>query len=160
MVEDSWEDYALFGLREIERDAQSQEVIEDDLIGLIVNSMELARSVHSMPTTVIVALGESARMAARWLMENDHWDVDGIHNLLVERQRKYGHKNILTFGVAGLLVRMSDKVARIENMLVHGQTDFQDDLWLDAFIDLVGYGVILSMLMQETFTTELSGGQR
>ena len=38
--------------------------------------------------------------------------VDRIAEILVRKQRDYGHHNIARFGRAGLLVRMHDKVAR------------------------------------------------
>lgn len=81
-----------------------------------------------------------------WLgmSEVDRLDMEP---LLVNRQLKYGTKNIMAFGYKGIAMRMADKVARIEN----GQGDFEDEAYRDAVMDLVGYCVIAMMLHDGTF---------
>jgi len=81
-----------------------------------------------------------------------------IVNLLVERHHKYGAGNILEFEQVGLLVRMSDKHARIlhgKNDWEAGKADFDDDPYLDAYLDLVGYACISTMLERDTFLLPL-----
>ena len=70
---------------------------------------------------------------------------------LIERHHKYGVGNINEFREIGLLVRMSDKVARIEN----GDDDYEDESFLDAYVDLVGYACIAHMLAEGWFLLPL-----
>ena len=78
------------------------------------------------------------------LSETDKLDMAA---LLVNRQLKYGPKNIMAFEYKGIAVRMADKVARIEN----SENDFADEAYKDAVMDLVGYCVIAMMLHDGTF---------
>jgi len=77
-----------------------------------------------------------------------------ILSLLISKQRDYGHNNILRFGVDGLIVRMNDKVARLENLLGNGREPANESL-ADTFADIIGYSVIGLMLSDGTFTLEL-----
>ena len=74
---------------------------------------------------------------------------------LAEKQRAYGHDNILRFGVTGLLVRCHDKVARMENLT--GQYNPEWEPLDDTFKDLMGYAIIGIMLDFGTFTLPLGG---
>lgn len=99
----------------------------------------------------IMALGLTARPSV------NRSDAE-IVTLLAEKQAAYGSENILAFGFTGLHVRVSDKVARINNMLErgrHAQWEPLDDSWLD----LVGYGAIAHMLYRKTFTLPLQRDQ-
>jgi len=89
----------------------------------------------------LLNIGCSAWMG---LEEVDRMDMTA---LLVNRQLKYGPKNIMAFEYKGIAVRMADKVARIEN----GEDDFEDEAYNDAVMDLVGYCVIAMMLHDGTF---------
>ena len=75
-----------------------------------------------------------------------------ILELLIRKQHAYGRGNILAFGLTGLHVRVSDKVARIDNL--RGR-DCDWESKLDSWIDLVGYAVIAEMLRSETFDLPL-----
>ena len=78
-----------------------------------------------------------------------------LRDLMVDRQRKYGSTNITTSGVHGLLVRMSDKLARIRhdhrNCLFSSCAELPahpDEDALDAYRDLANYaGIIYPMLV-------------
>lgn len=100
----------------------------------------------------------AGRIAWQWLKEFHEEDekelFDQMLHLLCERQAKYGHKNILKRLEMGILVRMSDKAARLENM-EDERRDFADDSVVDAWMDIVGYTVIYLMLDADTFTLEL-----
>ncbi len=61
--------------------------------------------------------------------------------LLLERHAKYGPKNISAspYGwKAGLITRLWDKLARLRNM----EGDATDESRTDAWLDIVGYGLI------------------
>lgn len=101
---------------------------------------------------------EAGCIAFNWLIvhyqHNEARLFEELIYLLVSRQAKYGHRNILKFEELGLCVRMSDKVARLANLEEGGFT-FDDESVVDTWMDVVGYSVIASMLRDGTFTTEL-----
>jgi hypothetical protein len=66
-----------------------------------------------------------------------------VQALMFERGRKYGPGNIAEFGEFGVLVRMSDKFARLRNGFQH----FDDESLRDTVLDVVGYGLIWLMLL-------------
>lgn len=74
--------------------------------------------------------------------------------VLCDKQAAYGPNNILAFGLAGIHVRMSDKVARIKNLLSRDEDPSWESL-NDSFLDLVGYAVVTHMLHNGTFTLPL-----
>ncbi|MBG6140244.1 nucleotide modification associated domain-containing protein [Longispora fulva] len=72
--------------------------------------------------------------------------------LLLERHAKYGPRNIADAPggpLNGLRVRMTDKLARINNYVDGGGVaDFADDSLQDAFIDIANYGLIGLMVLR------------
>jgi len=77
---------------------------------------------------------------------------------LAEKQAAYGTGNILAFGYSGIHVRMSDKVARLRNM-IDNDREFDWEPLEDAWFDLVGYAVIARMLTDGTFQLPLERDQ-
>jgi hypothetical protein len=78
-------------------------------------------------------------------------------DLLVERQRKYGPKNIESLGLFGVFGRLSDdKVERIKRgingSIEHGVVtltnldDFDDESFEDALYDIANYALIMIAL--------------
>jgi len=80
--------------------------------------------------------------------------VEDISKILVKKQRDYGHHNIARFGRAGLLVRMHDKVARLENLL-QNDTNPENESVVDNFIDVIGYASIGIMWERNWFLLPL-----
>ena len=80
-----------------------------------------------------------------------------ILNTVIKKQRDYGHKNISKFGITGLVIRVHDKVARVENLMqkenqanaVIGET------MLDTLMDIIGYSIIAYMWLNNTFMYDL-----
>ena len=83
--------------------------------------------------------------------ELDRIDTRGI---LCDKQRDYGPNNIARFGQSGLLLRLHDKVARLENLIYNGK-DAKNESLHDTYLDIVGYSVIGLMLLDETFFSPL-----
>jgi hypothetical protein len=107
------------------------------------------------PKTVAV-LVEMARIAMRHLIEIDAWDIGEFHKLLCSKQADYGHNNILDGGMVGLVLRTSDKVARITTIEGRGGVAaVAGEPLSDAYADIVGYAAIARMLLNNTFLTEL-----
>lgn len=71
--------------------------------------------------------------------------------LLLERHRKYGPKNISASpggALNGIRVRLHDKLARINNYVDNGgQADFADDSLRDAWIDMANYSLIALLVL-------------
>ena len=75
-----------------------------------------------------------------------------LTELVIRKQHDYGHDNILAFGEMGLIVRCSDKVARLRNLQgKEGKTEPR----IDAWSDLAGYSIIALMLDRGWFQLEL-----
>lgn len=73
---------------------------------------------------------------------------------LIRKQKDYGPENIARFGDVGLLIRMHDKIARLENILERSNNDFNtavlinavsDETIIDTLVDIIGYSAIAIM---------------
>lgn len=65
-----------------------------------------------------------------------------IRTTLIEKNKRYGRENIAKFGEKGILVRSSDKVERLIQMIWNSIPDTKDETIDDTWKDLVGYGII------------------
>jgi hypothetical protein len=81
--------------------------------------------------------------------------IKDISDVLVRKQRDYGHENISRFGRIGLLVRCHDKVARLENLEAKG-VDPQNESVSDNYMDVIGYSAIGMMWERGWFKLQLS----
>lgn len=91
--------------------------------------------------------------------KNQRWDnymepVNEILSLLVKKHRDYGPMNIWTFKHHGIVIRMNDKVARLENLGSTGR-ETQNESVIDSFQDLAGYSIVGGMLAQDLFLLPL-----
>lgn len=94
-----------------------------------------------------------ATMAINELREQESWDTGHLISTLCKKQHDYGHENINRFGTYGVIVRLSDKVERLDNL---GKIDTpHNESKQDTLLDIVGYCVIALMLMDNTFNLEL-----
>jgi hypothetical protein len=73
-----------------------------------------------------------------------------VHQTLVRKQKDYGPENIRRFGRKGLLIRLHDKVARLEN-LDGGGRDPENESVIDTFLDIIGYCAIGIMWERDEF---------
>ena len=71
-------------------------------------------------------------------------NLQDILEMMVGRHEKYGPGNIAEFGTVGILVRMSDKFARLKN----GTADHSDETVADTLDDIIGYALIWKMWMK------------
>jgi len=97
---------------------------------------------------------EIAIQAVQDLRMREQWDSGEMCSLLVSKQHDYGHGNITSFGMKGVLVRLSDKVERLIN-LKSKKSKAQNESVVDTLRDIVGYCVIALMLNDETFNLDL-----
>lgn len=83
--------------------------------------------------------------------------ISHVHSVLVKKQKDYGHENIRKFGRIGLVVRMQDKVARLENLVAKGVSDedAENESIFDNVVDVMGYSAIGIMWENERFLLPL-----
>lgn len=86
-----------------------------------------------------------------------HIDWHYISSILINKQKDYGPENIMKFGVTGILVRLFDKVARLNNLLLKTQGNVKKAIdsnsvngesLIDTLIDIVGYCTIALMILE------------
>lgn len=80
-----------------------------------------------------------------------------ILNTVIKKQRDYGHENISKFGITGLVIRVHDKVARVENLMKKENfiNAVADETILDTLMDIIGYSIIAYMWLNKTFMYNL-----
>jgi len=84
------------------------------------------------------------------------WDItqQELIETLVRKQRDYGHHNIGMFGRDGLLIRVHDKIARLENLVGRGAEAANEPI-RDTVLDIAGYSTIGIMWDRKQFLLEL-----
>ncbi len=85
------------------------------------------------------ALGAEAFLLAR--KQNENFSIDYVQKVLVRKQTDYGPENIRRFGRRGLIVRMHDKIARLENLMANGTKPNNESI-ADNILDVIGYAAI------------------
>jgi len=79
-----------------------------------------------------------------------------MHTIVTKKQHDYGPENIARFGRTGLLVRMHDKIARLENLLASGRAPENESI-NDNLFDVIGYSCVAMMWEEGTFLLPLVG---
>ena len=79
-----------------------------------------------------------------------NFEIADIHRTLVRKQKDYGPENIRRFGRQGLMIRLHDKVARLENLDGGGRGPENESV-VDTFLDIVGYCAIGIMWERQEF---------
>jgi len=103
-----------------------------------------------------------------WGLTNDliarHWHstvpmeeyiVGGLKELMISKQRDYGKGNIIKFGHIGIMVRVSDKIERLLNLMKNNRNPSNESV-VDSYKDISNYALIGIMLLRGTFERELS----
>jgi len=80
--------------------------------------------------------------------------IDIFTRVLVSKQHDYGPENIARFGRIGLLVRLHDKIARLDNLSRRGVEPKNESL-RDNYMDVINYCAIGMMLEREWFFLDL-----
>lgn len=84
-----------------------------------------------------------------------------LREVLIRKHCDYGPKNILHFGEYGVVMRVQDKVSRLEQLVPpkgYASPDraVADETVDDTWVDLVNYAVIALMLRNGTFTLPMA----
>lgn len=153
---DNWRDAAHLILLDMDPDISVTQFSDEYCSDEIDDAIEHCRkNWQDNPKGTTVDLVWIGFWAAYILKSRGIWDVNETLDLLCRKQHDYGHDNINAFGLLGLVVRTSDKVARWKHMSIHSR-DGQAEPLIDALVDMVGYAVIAQMLENDTFRLELS----
>ena len=78
-----------------------------------------------------------------------------LYSTLCRKQADYGPENIRRFGREGILVRLHDKIARLENLEQTGRRPENESV-SDNYLDVVGYCVVGAMWETEEFLLPLT----
>ena len=73
--------------------------------------------------------------------------ADEIVALLVQKNEDYGDENLLTYGLFGICVRLSDKLARLRNLTFKSVQ--KTDAIEDTLKDIAGYAINALRLLRE-----------
>ena len=79
--------------------------------------------------------------------------ADSLLPLLRSKMEDYGYENIQRFGLDGILVRMHDKIARLQNLL--GKSEVNNESVEDNYKDLLGYSIIGWIFMNDLWRLPL-----
>jgi hypothetical protein len=82
-----------------------------------------------------------------------------IATTVAKKQRDYGPNNVSKFGVAGLVVRIHDKIARLDNLLSskrNGINSVQNETVFDTLLDIVGYSTVALLWVNDWFLTPMA----
>tara|TARA_R110000868_G_scaffold187839_3_gene430565 strand:+ start:385 stop:738 length:354 start_codon:yes stop_codon:yes gene_type:complete len=101
-------------------------------------------------TDKLPTLFDWVHLAQLAVLASGHLDEEETIKILCSKQLDYGPNNIARFGHVGLLLRLHDKVARLENLILSGR-DAQNESLHDTYLDIVGYSTIGLMLLDGSF---------
>lgn len=73
--------------------------------------------------------------------------VSDILHLLKRKANNYG-RNIQRHGIRGVVIRMSDKMMRLENLVLGDRSDSVGEAISDTFVDQAGYAITTLALMK------------
>src|SRR3990167_5204804 len=89
--------------------------------------------------------------------EAAHAKATELANTVIRKQNDYGPKNITNTPinpVLAIMVRINDKIQRMTNLVQSGKEP-QNESIQDTALDIMGYGLVLAMLLDGTFTLPL-----
>jgi hypothetical protein len=86
--------------------------------------------------------------------------IDDHRDLLIAKNQDYGD-NLLRFGLRGVLMRISDKYQRLENLIMHGHEAMVMETIEQTLQDLSGYALVtLAHLEMGDMTLDGVWGER
>lgn len=81
-------------------------------------------------------------------------EIQAQNATLCERKNKaYGDKNLTRFGMTGIIVRMTDKMERLINMVHKNHID--EETVFETAGDMANYAVILQQMATKSFDEEV-----
>ena len=101
-------------------------------------------------------LTELARYSMISLEKLGKWNLDKQVELMAQKHHDYGVDNINHFGQFGVIVRLSDKVARLVNLTANNAAPRNESV-VDTHRDIIGYVAIYRMLSAVVFNLPQHG---
>ncbi len=158
-MSDTWEDAAYSALTRIFENVRRKpradvEQLRTDLNGFIDEQFHAAAGFEKAKVAWAVIGANALELA---IARGEPFTLEDVHNTVIRKQRDYGPENIRRFGRQGLMVRMHDKVARLENLLLQldGGGKPENESIQDNLLDVVGYSTIGIMWESMTFLLPL-----
>jgi hypothetical protein len=76
-------------------------------------------------------------------------------DLMVKKNHDYGansdpFRNFRTFGSLGILVRLSDKLARLNSFLENGNLSVENESVQDTILDIINYAVLFEGYLEDS----------
>lgn len=103
-----------------------------------------SRATQAHYSTYIHSIGSMT-----WQLTTSHRRInaddlsDWIVEVLLSKQAAYGPQNARRYGIAGIVIRMSDKVQRLQALHAHLDTSYAfEEAYDDTLDDLLGYTVL------------------
>jgi len=104
---------------------------------------------QKLPT--VGTLDECYHVLGRWaiaqLQAAGEWQRDDLVDLLMVKNAQYGPVNLRWHGQLGIVVRISDKAARLQQLRTGPPTSTTHEAIIDTLRDLVGYCVLGSVML-------------
>ena len=146
----TWRSAAYCALSELERKSEAvyNKYPKAHLITEVDALSDMMKEAWPNDYTILFELQMLSLYAIRELIRIGEWDKHELAYLLTTKQHDYGTGNILAFGMIGIAVRMTDKLARLKNL---ADRTAENESTIDTLHDIVGYAVVATMLDNETF---------
>jgi hypothetical protein len=92
--------------------------------------------------------GKMRRPALSDNVTNFSNELDNMLRLFERKDRDYGPGNLSVMGLPGVVVRISDKTARLVNIVNSGQHAVKEETVVDTLRDLANYAIIAVLMAQ------------
>lgn len=88
-------------------------------------------------------------LAAFLLRVEGRYNPHELVSILTMKQDMYGPANLQTYGEMGIVIRISDKISRLQTLNdVHGSGEHGDS-YQDTLVDIAGYSVLGLVMISE-----------
>lgn len=143
----TWDLAALSAVKEIVEFARkrvpnpSLELLRQEMDSVIDNCFAGAQPVSDEEWIVLGATAFALGDVLGLVQDSDGDFCIKTARFVAGKQRDYGTENISRFGSTGIIVRMHDKVARLENLRGRSTPPANETL-NDTIMDMVGYAIV------------------
>lgn len=94
-------------------------------------------------------------MAVEYSAKDNLISKKTLISTLCKKQHDYGPNNILRFGQKGLMIRVWDKISRLDNLTRQAYDPAVEESQFDTLLDIAGYSTIGIMLRRGWFRLPL-----
>ena len=120
----------------------------------LISEKEFEKLVQENPDAITVSLAvETFENEYPELSEEYKRISEEMYEMFARKHMDYGLNNIALggnlgnqedkkFSLTGLCIRLTDKISRLENLLINGKNFVEGESMEDTFIDIANYGII------------------